>query len=66
MPHAVLDDSDDDEGGEPFDELHDLGDGDDEEVEDEDIATLEQAPQQMAARFSRGSSQTINMMSPRP
>ena len=34
MPHAVPDDSDDDEGDDPFDELHDLGDGDEEEVED--------------------------------
>ena len=49
MPHAVPDDSDDDEGDDPFDELHDLGDGDEEEVEDEDIATLEQAIAAVAA-----------------
>ena len=49
MPHAVPDDSDDDEGDDPFDELHDLGNGDEEEVEDEDIATLEQAIAAVAA-----------------
>jgi hypothetical protein len=42
MPHAVPDDSDDDEADDPFDELHDLGNGDEEDVND-DIATLEQA-----------------------
>ena len=41
MPHVVPDDSDDNEGDDTVDELHDLGDGDEEEVEDEDIATLE-------------------------
>ena len=32
IPHTVPDDSDDDEGDDPFDELHDLGNGDEEEV----------------------------------
>ena len=42
MPHAVPDDSDDNEGDDPFDELHDLGNGDEGDVND-DIVTLEQA-----------------------
>ena len=42
MPHAVPDDNDDDEGDDPFDELHDLGNGDEEDVNNH-IATLEQA-----------------------
>ena len=42
MPHAVPDDNDDDEGDDPFDELHNLGDGNEEEDND-DIVTLEQA-----------------------
>ena len=48
-PHAMLDDGGDDEGDDPFHELHDLGDGDEEEVEDEDIATLEHAIATVAA-----------------
>ena len=43
MPCAVPDDSDDDEGDDPFVELHDLGGGDEEEEEHNDIAILEQA-----------------------
>ena len=42
MPHAAPDDSDDDEGDDPFDEIHNLGDGDEEE-DNNDIATLKRA-----------------------
>ena len=48
MPHAVLDDSDDDEGDDPFAELHDLSDGDEEDVND-GMATLGQAIAAVAA-----------------
>ena len=59
MPHAVLDGNDDDEGDDHFDKLHDLGNGDEEEVEDDDIATLEHAIAGVAALQSN----SINMMS---
>ena len=64
MPHAVPDDSADDEGDDPFDELHDLGDGDEEEVEDEDIATLEQAIAAVAALQSNSADPAPDMVVP--
>ena len=61
MPHAVPDDSDDDEGDDPCDELHNLGVGDEEEVEDEDIATLEQAIAAVAALQSNSAEPAPDM-----
>uniref|UniRef100_A0A7S4LFL0 Uncharacterized protein n=1 Tax=Eutreptiella gymnastica TaxID=73025 RepID=A0A7S4LFL0_9EUGL len=64
MPHAVPDGSDDNDGDDPFDELHDLGDGDEEEVEDEDIATLEQAIAAVAALRSNSAEPAPDMVVP--